>query len=169
VHPAHRRRGLLRAMITEHFERSLARRETVSVLYAAETKIYQKFGYGHAGFVARVDIGLTPEMRAIDGASEFTVRLENASVDAHGDVIRTVQRRMTRPGTITDFDQPMLNDFFVDIPEWRDGHEQLRFAWVDDTEGPAAFAVFARKGKWEGAMPDGEVEVHTWGAATSAA
>jgi predicted acetyltransferase len=169
VHPGHRRRGLLRAMITEHFERSLARGETVSALYAAETKIYQRFGYGHAGFVARVDVGRTPDMRAIEGASDLNVRLENADIDKHAEVIRAVQRRMTRPGTITEFDDPMRNDFFVDIPEWRDGHEQLRFAWVDDADGPAAFALFARKGKWEGATPDGEVEVHTWGAATSAA
>ena len=33
-------------MIDDHFSRSLARGEVVSTLVAAETAIYQRFGYG---------------------------------------------------------------------------------------------------------------------------
>src|SRR5262245_33695488 len=41
VHQGHRRRGLLTAMIADHFDRSLARGEVVSTLYASEPSIYQ--------------------------------------------------------------------------------------------------------------------------------
>ena len=46
--PDQRRRGLLHAMIDTHFERSLARGEPVSALFAAEHAIYGRFGYGSA-------------------------------------------------------------------------------------------------------------------------
>jgi ribosomal protein S18 acetylase RimI-like enzyme len=49
VHPAHRRRGLLSSMIDDHFSRSRERGEVVSTLFAAETTIYQRFGYGDDG------------------------------------------------------------------------------------------------------------------------
>ncbi|GMA36827.1 GNAT family N-acetyltransferase [Demequina litorisediminis] len=57
VHPGHRRRGLLRAMIDDHFARSLQRGESVSVLYAAEAEIYQRFGYGLAAREAIAELG----------------------------------------------------------------------------------------------------------------
>ena len=46
VHPAHRRRGLMTAMMHDHFSRSIARGEAVSALYAMEAAIYSRFGYG---------------------------------------------------------------------------------------------------------------------------
>src|SRR5690606_8081233 len=43
VHPGHRRRGLLSAMINDHFARSLGRGEAVSALWASEMTIYGRF------------------------------------------------------------------------------------------------------------------------------
>ena len=56
VHPGHRRRGLLRTMIDDHFRRSLARGEAVSALFAAEPGIYGRFGYGLAAQDLRLKI-----------------------------------------------------------------------------------------------------------------
>ncbi len=169
VHPAHRRRGVLRAMIADHFARSLARGEAVSALYAAEAPIYQRFGYGCASWAARVDLGRAPELREIPGASDLTVGLDNADAAVHLPIIQAVQARLTRPGSIVDITPPLTVETFLDIPQWREGKEPLRCAWVEDEDGAAAYALFARHGKWDGAMPDGTVEVHEWGAATPAA
>ncbi len=169
VLPGHRRRGILRSMIAEHFERSLARGEIVSTLYASEARIYQNFGYGHAGFVARVNLGRGPGMRQIPGAAELPITLENANLATHAPILRAVQERTTRPGTFTQCDDAIIADCFMDMPEHRDGKERLRIAWVEDDQGPAAYAIFARKGKWELGIPNGEVEVHRYGAATPAA
>src|SRR5690606_34146731 len=46
VHPAHRRRGILSAMIDHHLAQCRERGEAISALFAAEAAIYGRFGYG---------------------------------------------------------------------------------------------------------------------------
>jgi predicted acetyltransferase len=48
VLPTHRRRGILRQMMTWWFEQARARREPVAILWASEAAIYQRFGFGSA-------------------------------------------------------------------------------------------------------------------------
>lgn len=46
VLPTHRRRGILRQMMTWLFDQARDRREPVAILWASEAAIYQRFGYG---------------------------------------------------------------------------------------------------------------------------
>jgi predicted acetyltransferase len=46
VHPDHRRRGVLREMITHYFSRLHEQGAALSGLHAAEVPIYGRFGYG---------------------------------------------------------------------------------------------------------------------------
>lgn len=48
VRPTHRRRGVLRSMMTAQFDDLAARGEPVAVLLASESSIYGRFGYGAA-------------------------------------------------------------------------------------------------------------------------
>lgn len=48
VAPTHRRRGILRAMIVEHLADTHARGEPLAALWASESSIYGRFGYGPA-------------------------------------------------------------------------------------------------------------------------
>jgi predicted acetyltransferase len=48
VRPTHRRRGLLRKMMASHFEDVLERGEPLAALWASESGIYRRFGYGSA-------------------------------------------------------------------------------------------------------------------------
>src|SRR5690606_23891261 len=73
VHPGHRRRGLLRSMISDHFARSLARGEAISTLFAAETEIYQRFGYGLAAAEARATLSRGAKLRPVDGSDRLIV------------------------------------------------------------------------------------------------
>src|SRR5665647_3024219 len=68
VHPAHRRKGLLRSMIDDHFKRSLDRGEAVSALFAAEPAIYGRFGYGLAASDLRMKIPRGAALRDVPGA-----------------------------------------------------------------------------------------------------
>jgi len=55
VHPAYRRRGLLRQMMTHQLEQIAARGvEPVALLWASEAAIYGRFGYGQAAPNAQV-------------------------------------------------------------------------------------------------------------------
>ncbi len=48
VHSAYRRRGLLRRSMAHEFELARSRGEIVAALFAAESGIYGRFGYGNA-------------------------------------------------------------------------------------------------------------------------
>jgi len=169
VHSGHRRRGLLTAMIDEHFSRALARGEVVSTLYAAETEIYQRFGYGLACHSYTLNTGRGPKMRELPGSDDLRIDLMNADVSEHASVIRAVLGRLTRPGAHATVDEPLMRDLFLDPELWREGAEKLRIAVVHDDEGPAAYALFSRKAEWENGEPGGTLSAWSWAAATAAA
>src|SRR5919204_3582456 len=56
VLPSHRRRGILRGLVERHFDDVEARGEPLSLLYASESVIYGRFGYGPASQLADYQI-----------------------------------------------------------------------------------------------------------------
>ena len=171
VHPAHRRKGLLRSMINDHFARSRSRGEVVSTLIAAETEIYQRFGYAmaHQGYKVSLPRGLKlPDLTPGLGAAaegELRIRLEDASVDKHAAAVLAVMARDTRPGCMRSIGPDLMSDLFWDTEDIRKQKERLRIAIVEDSQGPAAFAVFRRSLAWTGSHPDGAGSCRAWGVA----
>ncbi|WP_061960580.1 GNAT family N-acetyltransferase [Demequina flava] len=169
VHPGHRRRGLLRDMIDDHFERSLGRGEAVSILIAAETEIYQRFGYGLATSDIQMELGRSVGLRDFPGADALIVEIDTANVDRHGDTMRAVQARQTRPGMVTQWDSHTVADVLMDLDADRDGAEELRIAIVRDGDEPVAWALFQRKLGWGSSGPDGRTRVRMWASTSPAA
>ena len=169
VHQGHRRRGLLTQMMNDHFDRSLARGEVISTLFAAEPGIYQRFGYGLACPALALTLGRSPGLRDVEGADRLRVDLEDADRERHQATVVAVLAREGRPGTPRSLTEEMLADVFMDVPAFRDGRERKRIAIVTDDEGPAAFATFARKSKWNDGGPAGTTAVQQWAAATAPA
>jgi len=170
VLPAHRRRGLLTSMIEDHFTRSRARGESVSTLFAAETTIYQQFGYGLACPTYRLTLPRGAKLRGIDGSDDLRIRLEDADLARHGSDVRTVLARDERPGAMSTVGDAMLANLFFDPESMRDGEERRRIAIVEDASGPAAFALFQRKLAWSDSGPSGTGAIqHGWAAVTAAA
>ena len=162
VHPAHRRRGLLRAMITDHFARSLDRGEAVSALFAAEPAIYGRFEYGLAAFDVRLKIPRGAALRDVPGADELRVRLERLDPERHGPLMATVHSRIDRPGWVSRHTPEQHAAYLVDPEYWRDGAESMRIAVVsaDGTDATAlGYALFRRKNSWQPAGPRGGVWV----------
>ncbi len=169
THPGHRRRRLLTTMIADHFERSKARGEPISILYAAESAIYQRFGYGLATCERRVKIKRRVRFRAIPGAEALTVRLESADIKRHLPVVEAVQGALLRPGSLSQVPEALFHELFIDLEGERDGFERLRMLTVYEGETPVAFALFQRKDLREYGNPKGIVKVNLWGAAAAAA
>src|SRR5207302_5527771 len=85
VHPTHRRRGILRRMMTVQLEDIRGRGEPVAALWASEDTIYGRYGYGPAS--RRVDVkmervwaelrpGLPPregQVRFVDADDELKI------------------------------------------------------------------------------------------------
>ena len=169
VHPGHRRRGLLRSMISEHFARSIERGEAVSALFAAEAPIYGRFGYGLAAQDLRLTIPRGAALRDVPGADALRVRLERVEPDAHGPLIQGVHAAVDRPGWATRQTPELLAAFLADPEPFRDGAESLRIAIVERDGTPVAYALFRRKSSWEAAGPRGTVKVREVVATDAAA
>jgi len=169
VHQGHRRRGLLTAMIDDHFSRARSRGEAVSALYAAEPAIYQRFGYGLASRDIRMTLGRAPKLRDVPGSDDLTVTLETSSRETHGPVLRAFQETYERPGTMTVIPDPLLANLLDDPESEREGAEPQRFVAVRDGDTVLAWATFRRKGAWDDFEPGGVVSVNAWGAASAGA
>lgn len=159
VHPGHRRRGLLRAMIDDHLARSTARGEVLSALFAAEPAIYGRFGYGLAARDVSVTVPRGAALRDVPGAQDLRVRLESVDPARHSALVTALHSAVDRPGwparRSTEQQAAHLND-----PEiWRNGAEPLRIAVVERDGEPAGYALLRRKLDWKPGGPAGVVRV----------
>ena len=169
VHPSHRRRGLMTAMMHDHFARCIERGEAVSALYAMEAEIYSRFGYGMASQTVKASIPRGSRMWKVDGAEDLTVRLERADFDRHDQLVADLQAKLTRPATILNPVGSGRNARFTDPVGNRKGYEKWRIAIVEDRGEPVAYAFFRRKADSEVGIHDGVCQVREHGSLTPAA
>lgn len=165
VHPGHRRRGLLRAIVERHLAECSARGETVSALFAAEDAIYGRFGYGQAATDRKLTIPRGAALRPVAGSEDHAVRLEVLDADRHGDLIASVHVRagegtggLNRPGWATRETPPLRAAHLSDPPAFRGGKEARRIAIVERDGEPRGYATFRRSVEWADGGPRGPVE-----------
>lgn len=158
VHPGHRRRGLLRAMIDDHFQASLAAGEAVSTLYAMETAIYGRFGYGSCAPRYKLKV---EDLAEVPGADDLAIRIERIDRDKHASVVHAVHARMTRPGTMAEASGEMLVALLGDEPsDRRLSGEGSSIVIVEDAQGPVGYAKFRRAMDAEGSAPNPQAKLH---------
>ena len=172
VHPDHRRRGVLRAMVTHHLEDLRDRGVTLSGLHAAEVAIYGRFGYA----VASPELDLTlPRGTAFTApameAAAARVRTTLVEADSDETAARLQELHLscaaTTLGAVTRPDR-MTRSVLVDRPRTRQGREtdKVLFAAVDGQL--TGYARFHRTGTWEDGVPQGTVTVPELAAADPA-
>jgi predicted acetyltransferase len=98
----HRRRGLLRRMLSESLDAARQRGDAVAILFAAEWAIYGRFGYAPASFAASYE--LDPRLRGASlpmvAAGGCTLRqVERSELGKYGPEIFEAARRQ-RAGNI---------------------------------------------------------------------
>ena len=163
VHPDHRRRGVLRDMMTHHFARMHEQGVALSGLHAAEVQIYGRFGYA----ISSVELELELERGAVftapsleDAAARVTTRFVAADSDDAAQIVHDLHLgcagqtlgAVSRP-------QRMARPFLVDLPLTRQGQEpcQVLMAHVDGQ--PVGYALFSRQPKWTNGQAKGTVTV----------
>lgn len=172
VHPDHRRRGVLRAMLTHHFARVHEQGAALSGLHAAEVQIYGRFGYG----ISSTDLELELERSTVftapsldEAAGRVTTRITAADSDEAAATIHELHLRCARH-TLGAVSRPelMARPHLVDLPLTRQGREpwQLLLAQLDGQ--PAGYAIFSREHKFEDWRPKGKVTVRELAAADPA-
>ncbi|HYO19404.1 MAG TPA: GNAT family N-acetyltransferase [Dermatophilaceae bacterium] len=172
VHPDHRRRGVLREMITHHFARLRDQGVSLSGLHAAEVPIYGRFGYGISSVELLLKLGrgtvfTAPSLE--EAAGQISTRFVAADSDATARLVHDLHLRCAAStlGAVTRPER-MTRVTFIDLPLTRQGHEpsQVLIAHVDGQ--PAGYAVFSREHKWKDNRPKGLVKVSELAAADPA-
>jgi predicted acetyltransferase len=159
VAPTHRRRGILTSMIERQLgELHEQRGEPVAALWASESVIYQRFGYGLASLGTTLT-ARTDRLAFRPGTDTGRGRVRLAAPEESMPHLKTVYEavRPTRIGFL-DRSGRWWNNRVADPEHWRDGGTSLRFALYEEPDGQATgYALYRTKNKWEDDGPAGEV------------
>lgn len=165
VHPDHRRRGVLTALMRHHLRwtRDEQHRST-AVLKASEPGIYGRFGYGVASstmmatFARGTDFAAPERVRALADAT--TLRTSTSGPE-HAERLRDVLRRCAQvhPGHIVR-GVPDTARILTDIPLGRGEREPGRLLWATRDGQDVGAAYFHRTPKWSAGRAEGTVGVY---------
>jgi len=163
VHPDHRRRGVLRAMLDHHFTHLHEAGVALSGLHAAEVPIYGRFGYAVASLEVNLHVGRGTTFTAPaldDDAASVETRFVPADSDEAAARLHDLHLRHAAVtlGAVTRPDR-MSRNICVDQPAQRRDREpgQVMFAYLDGE--PTGYARFARRMKWENGSASSSVDV----------
>lgn len=154
---SHRRRGVMRELVTRHLRDGRARGAILSALWASESQIYGRFGYGMASQIARISIEPTRSaymMPLADRGSVRLVEIEEAAQTFPG--IWEAARPHT-PGMLSRSASWWLHRRLTDREK---AGPVLQRARLDLDGQPAAYAIYRNKASFETTgLPVGTLQV----------
>ena len=153
VLPTHRRRGILSSLMRRQLADVAAGSEPVAALFASESAIYGRYGYGSAaeqyGFTFRRGDGslrLLPDLAGHPAPTPALRLAEPKSALAELKAVYEAVRR-TRPGLLTRHDG-WWEASVADPESLRQGNSPLRCVIAEDESGPRGYALYAAKPDW---------------------
>jgi predicted acetyltransferase len=159
VQPTHRRRGALKGMMHGHLKEIHGRgREPLAGLWASESSIYGRFGYGHAANGSEITLD-GDHIHLLDVPSSYSVRYL-LDEDERSRVLPAIHERarLQRPGILSRSKDWWAHRIFFDPEFRREGMTERRFAVAYGPDGAEGYTVFRQKHKWSD-FPEGEVAV----------
>jgi len=169
VNPTHRRRGLLTQMMTRQLtEIHAAGREPIAALWASESVIYPRFGYGLAAMrldlqidLHQVHLSVGRRSGAGDKPPPAPGRLETFDAAEARPLMRQVYDSVwaNRPG-FSGRPEHRWDYVTADPTKRRDGATPLRYTvHFDDTGQPTGYAMWRTKPQWADHGADGTLMV----------
>jgi predicted acetyltransferase len=160
VLPSHRRRGILRELMVRQLEDVRSRGEPLAILWASESLIYGRFGYGIAIPQMSIDAERSAFALRDDPGTRGSVRLVTA--DEAAELFPPVydSHRRQRPGLISRSEVRWKQALLADPEHWRDGAGPRCYALLELDGEASGFAVYRVAQKWEGGNPRGELRVN---------
>ncbi len=157
VRTTHRRRGLVRWMITEQLADIRGRGEPVASLWASEGRIYQRFGYGLAA--PRLSMEIDHEVVLNVPAPAGPSRLRSVPLAEAADVLAKPYDavRLGRPG-YSSRNEAWWRKILSDPASSRDGATPLRVTVHEGASGVDGYAIWRVKNDWDHS-PKGQVQL----------
>lgn len=155
VGQTHRRRGLLRRMMARGLDDAVERGEPVAALYASESTIYGRFGFGPSAPCVgyRIDRAFARFRDPVDGHVVRATTVDAAMAEWPAILDAAVRDR--RGGYVARDDARWRLWLHNDPVSWRDGASGRRLVEVPG-RGYAAYRV---KDRFVDELPDGEVRL----------
>ena len=159
VLPSHRRRGILRELMLRQLDDVHERGEPFAILYASESLIYGRFGYGMAVLGSQLDANRNAFALRDDPGPRGSARL--LTLDEAAELFPPLYERLRsqRPGYLSRSDGWWRQYRLADPEHWRDGAGPKFYALIELDGEPAGYAMYRVTSKWEDDMPKGEVRV----------
>jgi predicted acetyltransferase len=159
VLPSHRRRGILRELMLRQLDDVHERGEPFAILYASESLIYGRFGYGMAVLGTQMDANRSAFALRDDPGPRGSARLLTMDEAAEAFPPLYERLRMSRPGYLSRSEDWWRQYRLADPEHWRDGAGPKYYALIELDGEPAAYAMYRIQSKWENETPKGEVRV----------
>jgi predicted acetyltransferase len=156
--PTHRRHGVLTAVMRRLQEQATERGEVISALWAAESRIYRRFGYGVA--VEGCSLKIERAHAALADDRPPPGKLRQVGGEEARAVFPGIYARATEgiPGTMPRGDGEW-EMYFYDPEHWRDGATAHRYVVYEGEGGPGGYVLYRQKEDWEGNHPHSEVRI----------
>ena len=159
VLPSHRRRGILRQMMTWLLTQARERNEPVAILWASEAAIYQRFGYGPGTLQSQFD--------AMKDKIRFARPVESPGRIRIVDIDEAVARfpavydaiRRSTPGTISRTEARWRWESLADAEWMRHGNGAKELALLEVDGEARGYAIYRTRSEWDNLGPKGVVTV----------
>jgi predicted acetyltransferase len=153
VMPTHRRRGILRMLMTRLFEQARERAEPVAILWASEAAIYQRFGYGLATLQTEIDAQKDKIQFARPVEVKGRVRIVDRDEAAERFPPIFEARRATTPGSLNRIDAKWRYQLVNDAEWMRNGNGPKVRALLEVDGEARAYVIYRIKADWDNHGP----------------
>lgn len=154
VRADHRRRGLLTRMMAWLLDDAAGRGEPFAALWASESPIYGRFGFGPAAPTVAIELDRRHAHLRVTGPVDDVVLVDgDRAAAAFPDLYRRAAR--SRPGLLSRSPVWWSARMLDDPPARRDGAGPMRYALLPDR----GYAIYRLRPSWEEGVPLGTVEV----------
>jgi predicted acetyltransferase len=172
VLPSHRRRGVLSSMMRRQLADVRDRGEPLAVLWASESVIYSRFGYGRAMWHADFTLRRGEGTLAVAGQVDAGLRLRLVDPMSVLPELAKVYDAVlpSRPGFIAR-DESWWQRTVYDPPDRRQGTSPLHCVLAEDDGGPRGYALYSAVSRWDSdtSLPDSTLNVREMVGADAAA
>ena len=172
VLPSHRRRGVLSSLMRRQLADIRDRAEPLAVLWASESVIYSRFGYGramwHADFTLYRGETALAKTAPTDGGLRLRIINPVAAMPELAKVYDAVLP--SRPGFIAR-NEAWWQGVVYDPPDQRHGRSPLHCVLAEDDDGPRGYALYSGANRWDSdtSLPDSALTVREMVGADAAA
>ena len=159
VLPSHRRRGILRQMMTWLFAQARERAEPVAILWASEAAIYQRFGFGPGTVQTSLEVvkDKIRFLRPVDPPGRIRIVDIDEAVERFPPVFEATRR--STPGAVTRTEARWRYETLAD-GEWMRYGNGAKLRALYEVDGVArGYAIYRSRGDWDHGGPKGVVTV----------